>query len=83
MEKEETERKVNHKFQDVIAETKMHQEIVAVTEISKAIKGMKNNNIGDTNNWKAEWIKEAEDEMLQTQAFLFNSIKEEKKISTQ
>ena len=51
MEEEEIEQIVDKKFQDIIGKEKIDQEIIAATEIRKAIKGMKNKKTGDKNNW--------------------------------
>ena len=50
MEEEEIEQIVDKKFQEIIAEGKIDQEIITKTEIRKAIKGMKNKKAGDKNN---------------------------------
>ena len=83
MEEEEIEQIVDKKFQEIIAEGKIDQEIITKTEIRKAIKGMKNKKAGDKNNWKAEWIKEGGSEMVQSLAILFNRVEEENKIPIQ
>ena len=48
MDEEEIEQIVDKKFQEVIAEEKIDQEIT--TEIRKAVKGMRNKKAGDKNN---------------------------------
>ena len=51
MDEEEIEQIVDNKFQEVIAEEKIDQEIIT-TEIRKAVKGMRNKKAGDKNNQK-------------------------------
>ena len=41
---------------------------------------MKNKKVGDENNWKTEWIKKEESEMVQSLATLFNKVEEENKV---
>ena len=82
MEEEEIEQIVDKKFQEIIAEGKIDQEIITKTEIRKAIKGMKNKKAGDKNNWKTEWIKGGR-EMVQSLEILFNRVEEENKIPIQ
>ena len=53
VEEEAIERKVDKKFQEIIAERKANWEVVTRKEILKAIKGMKKKS-GDRNNWKVE-----------------------------
>ena len=81
MDEEEIEQIVDKKFQEVIAEEKIDQEIT--TEIRKAVKGMRNKKAGDKNNQKTEWIKEGGSEMVQNLATLFNRVEEENKIPIQ
>ena len=52
--------------------------MIIATEISKAIKGMKNKKAGEKNNWKTEWMKEGGSEMVQSLATLFNRVEENK-----
>ena len=49
MEEDKIQKKVDKKFQKIIAEGKEDQEVITTTAIRKAIKGMKNK--------KAEWNK--------------------------
>ena len=63
-EEEEIEQIVDKKFQEIIAEGKIDWEIITKTEIRKAIKGMKNKEAGDKNNWNTESIKEGGSEMV-------------------
>ena len=56
MEEEGIERKVDNKFQEIIAE-KTDQIITTTTEITKSIEEMKSKNVAEHNNWKAERIK--------------------------
>ena len=81
MDEEEIEQIVDKKFQEVIAEEKIDQEIT--TEIRKAVKGMRNKKAGDKNNQKTEWIKEGGSGMVQNLATLFNRAEEENKIPIQ
>ena len=67
MDEEEIEQIVDKKFQEVIAEERIDQEIIT-TEIRKAVKGMRNKKAGDKNNQKTEWIKEGGSEMVQNLA---------------
>ena len=61
MEEEEIEQTVDKKFQEIIVEGITDREIITKTEVTKAIKGMKNKKkTRDKNNWEAEWIKEEE-----------------------
>ena len=82
MDEEEIEQIVDNKFQEVIAEEKIDQEIIT-TEIRKAVKGMRNKKAGDKNNQKTEWIKEGGSGMVQNLATLFNRAEEENKIPIQ
>ena len=50
MEEEEIEQLVDKKFQEIITEGKINQEIITKREIRKATKGMKNKKAGDKNN---------------------------------
>ena len=72
MKEKETERKVDKKFQEIIAEWKAGREVIR--EKRKSIKGMKNKKAGDKNNSKVEWIEEGGDEMAQSLAILFNRV---------
>ena len=75
MEEEEIEQKVDQKFKEIIADGKAGWEVIAMTETRKIIKEMKNKKTGDKNNWKAEWIREGGDEMVQSLATLFKKSK--------
>ena len=41
---------------------------------------MKNNKSGDRSRWKAEWLKEGEDEMIEGLTTIFNRAEEEGQI---
>ena len=83
MEEKEKEQIVDKKSQEIIVEVKIDWEMITKAEIRKAIKGMKNIKAGDKNNWKAEWIKEGQSEMVQSLAVLSNRVEEETKIPIQ
>ena len=80
MEEKEIEQMVHKIFQEIIAEGKADREIIAKSELRNAIKGMKNKKAGDKNNWKAEWIKEGGEKMVQSLVTLFNRVEEKNKI---
>ena len=65
--KKQNKKKVNKKFQEIIAEWKAGREVIT-REKRKSIKWMKNKKAGDKNNSKVEWIKEGGDEMPQSLA---------------
>ena len=46
-----------------------------MTETRKIIKEMKNKKARDKNDWKAEWIREGWDQMVQSLATLFKKSK--------
>ena len=52
MEEREIKQIVDKKFQEIVAEGKLDQEIITTTDIRKAIKGLKNKRkkAGDKNN---------------------------------
>ena len=83
MEEKEIEQMVHKIFQEIIAEGKADREIIAKSELRNAIKGMKNKKAGDKNNWKAEWIKEGGEKMVQSLVTLFNRVEEKNKIMIQ
>ena len=83
MEEKEIEQMVHKIFQEIIAEGKADREIIVKSELRNAIKGMKNKKAGDKNNWKAEWIKEGGEKMVQSLVTLFNRVEEKNKIMIQ
>ena len=78
MEEKEIEQMVHKILQEIIAEGKADREIIAKSELRNAIKGLKNKN-----NWKAEWIKEGGEKMVQSLVTLFNRVEEKNKIMIQ
>ena len=51
--------------------------------MKKAILKMKINKSGDRSRWKAEWLKEGGDEMIESLTKIFNRVEEERQIPLQ
>ena len=51
--------------------------------VKKAILKMKNNKSGDRSSWKAEWLKQGGDEMIESLTKIFNRVEEERQIPLQ
>ena len=52
-------------------------------EVKKAILKMKSNKSGERSRWKAEWLKEGGDEMIESLTTIFNRVEEEGQIALQ
>ena len=51
--------------------------------MKKAILNIKNNKSGDRSRWKAEWLKERGDEMIESLTAIFSRVEEEGQILLQ
>ena len=84
LQKEKIEQDVNTKFQKVVDdEHNGERKKIIRLEVKKAILKMKSNKSGERSTWKAEWLKERGDEMIESLTAVFNRVEEEGQIPSQ
>ena len=84
LQEEKIEQDVNIKFQKIVDdEHNVERKTITQLEVKKAILKMKNKKSGDRSRWKAKWLKEGGDEMIESLTTIFNRVAEEGQIPLQ
>ena len=84
LQEEKIEQDVNKKIQkNVDDEHNVERKTITQLEVKKAILKMKNKKSGDRSRWKAEWLKEGGDDMIESLTTIFNRVLEEGQIPLQ
>ena len=84
LQEEKIEQDVNKKIQkNVDDEHNVERKTITQLEVKKAILKMKNKKSGDRSRWKAKWLKEGGDEMIESLTTIFNRVAEEGQIPLQ
>ena len=84
LQQEKIEQDVNIEFKKIVDdEHNVERKTITQLDVKKAVLKMKNKKSGDRSRWKAEWLKEGGDEMIESLTTIFNRVEEEGQIALQ
>ena len=77
LQEEKIEQDVNVKFQKIVDDEHNVERKTTQLEVKKAILKIKNKKSRDGSRWKAKWLKEGGDEIIESLTTIFNRVAEE------